>query len=124
MNTAIVRGNRMFRQCSASPLQEATHPDATINLTCIELRNMTLYVLADRLSPVARKWWNEPWLAQDIVAWEKVLVEALEVDGLPERFKIGLRHVLGIVSRWLAEFDQYEQACVGDERETMLEALK
>ena len=124
MNTAIVRGNRMFRQCSASPLQEATQPDATINLTCIELRNMTLYVLADRLSPVARKWWNEPWLAQDVMSWESALTAALDVDGLSGRFKIGLRHVHKIVSKWLAELDQYEQACVEDERETMLEALK
>ena len=124
MRTTVIRGNRMFRQCSASPLQEAVQPDAIVNLTCLELRNMTLYVLADRLSPIARKWWDKPWVVQDVMAWEGALVDALEIDGLPERFKIGLRHVLGIVSGWLAEFDQYEQACVGDERETMLEALK
>ena len=110
----------MFRQCSASPLQEATQPDAMINLACRELRTMTLYVLADRLSPIARKWWTEPWLAQDVTAWENALTDALGADGLSERFKKGLRHVLGIVSGWLAELDQYEQACVEDERETML----
>ena len=119
MNTTVVMGNRMFRQCSASPLQEATQPDAMINLACRELRNMTLYVLADRLSPISRKWWDKPWAVQDVMAWEKVLVETLEVDGLPERFKIGLRHVLGIVSGWLTEYAAYEQADYEDEKATL-----
>jgi len=81
---------------------------------------MTLYVLADRLATVASGWWDKPWAVRDVMAWESALAAALEIDGLPERFKKSLRHILGIVSGWLTEFDAYEQACIEDERETML----
>jgi len=121
-NTVYSRGNLLFRQCSASLDSQPQYmqPDAVINLTVIELRAMTRYNLADRLAPIAQKWWDKPWQARDVMAWESALATAIATDELSERSKVMLRHILSIVADWLIEYDAYEQACVEDERETML----
>lgn len=123
-NTAHSFGNKLQRR-STSPLFSGQYltPDAYVNEAVRELRLQGRHDLADRLSPVGLKWWDEPWQAREVAAWESAVAEAVDTDGLGSTHKQGLRHVLEILGDWLTEYDLYEQADWEDEKAT-LEAVR
>lgn len=113
-------GNRLPRR-STSPLFSGRFvtPDTYINEAVRELRLQKRHDLADKLSPVGLKWWDKPWSAREVAAWESAVAEAIDADGLGSIHRQGLQHVLAILGDWLTEFDAYEQADWEDEKVTL-----
>ena len=119
MESTIIRGNRVPRQSSEYQPQYIL-PDAAVNCACRELRFMGNHSLANRLTPVAKGWFETPWMVEDVLSWESALTVALATEGLSEFSKGPLRGILEQVTDWLDEYVIYEQACIEDERETIL----
>jgi len=118
MESTIVRGNRVPRRSSELLAQRYMMPDASVNLAFRELCIIGMNDLANRLTPIAQKWWDKPWSGHDVGVWESALGTALATEGLSGRSKAGLRHVREVVKEWLDEYVIYELADYEDEKIT------